>query len=155
MISRNSVVPGSESGFTLIEMMVVLVVLGLTAGILISRGPTRSATLDLHAASRTLTDEMRHARGQAIATDRSVQISAAQAREAVARAASRQAGPIAVALHSPADDPHRDGILRFDPDGGANGARIVLTEGHARIAITIDWLTGRISQSPIRRNDEP
>ena len=154
MTSRSSVTPYREAGFTLIEMMVVLVILGLTIGILVSRGPTRSATIDLHAASRTLTDEMRHARGQAIATDRPVRISAAQAREAVARAASRnQAGPIVLALHSPPDDPHQDGILRFDPDGGANGARIVLTEGHELISITIDWLTGRISQSAIRRND--
>jgi len=145
-----------ESGFTLIEMIVVLVVMGLMIGILVARGPTRSATIDLNAASRTLTDELRHARGEAISTDRPVRISAAQARDALARAAHRnQAGPIALMLHSPPDDPHENGILRFDPDGSANGARIVLAENHQSIAITIDWLTGRISQGPIRRDDAP
>ena len=143
-----------EAGFTLIEMIVVLVVLGLMVGILVSRGPTRSATIDLTAASRTLADALRHARGQAILTDRPVRISVLQAREALAHAAHRnQAGPIELSLHSPPDDPHQDGTLRFNADGSANGARIVLAEGHEAVSISIDWLTGRITQGPIRRDD--
>jgi general secretion pathway protein H len=143
-----------QAGFTLIEMIVVLVVLGLVIGIVLARGPTRSPTIDLTAASRGLTDALRHARGQAILTGRPVRISSAQASEALSRSASRnQAGQIGVALHSPPDDPRADGVLRFDPDGSANGARIVLTEGQESISITIDWLTGRITQGPIRRGD--
>ncbi len=144
----------TEAGFTLIEMMVVLAVLGLMIGIVVSRGPTRSATIDLNAASRILTDALRHARGQAILTDRPVRISALQARDALARTTRRdQAGPIELSLHSPPDDPHQDGTLRFNADGSANGARIVLTEGHEAVSIGIDWLTGRITQGPIRRDD--
>ena len=150
---RNSSNP--ESGFTLIEMIVVLTILGLVLAVVLTRGPTRSVTIDLDAASRTLTDELRHARGQAILTDRAVQISAEQARAALTRTAHRdQVGPIALALHSPPDDPHQDGTLRFDPDGSASGARIELAEGHERISIVIDWLTGRITQGAIRRDDE-
>jgi general secretion pathway protein H len=153
--SKQSAGPSKEAaGFTLIEMMVVLVVLALMTGILVSRGPTRSATIDLNAASRTLVDALRHARGQAIITDRPVLVSVAQAREALARAAYReQAGPMALSLHSPPDDPHRDGTLRFEPDGSASSARIVVAEGHESVSITVDWLTGRITQGPIRRDD--
>lgn len=145
--------PG-EAGFTLIEMIVVLVVLGLMIGILVARGPTRSATIDLNAASRTLTDALRHARGQAIVTGRAIRISAAQAREALAHAAARnQAGPVTLIVHSPPGDPRQDGTLRFDPDGSSNGGRIVIAEGHEAVSIGIDWLTGRITQGPIRRDD--
>ena len=143
-----------DAGFTLIEMIVVLAVMGLMLGILVARGPTRSATIDLDAASRRLTDTLRQARGRAIGTDRPVRVSAAQAREAVAEVSRRdQEAPVVLSLHSPADDPRGEGSLRFDPDGGANGARIVLAEGHEQLSISVDWLTGRITQGPIRRDD--
>ena len=146
--------PEPQAGFTLIEMIVVLVILGLVLGILLARGPTRSASIDLHAAARTLTDELRHARGQAIVTDRPVRIDAGEARAALARTARRdQAGPIALALHSPAGEPRIDGVLRFDPDGSANGGRIMLTEGAETLSIVVDWLTGRSSQGAIERDD--
>lgn len=152
---HNSRIEPAESGFTLIEMIVVLVVLSLVIGILVARGPSRSATVDLTAASRSLTDALRHARGQAIATGQPVRISAAQAREALAMvSASRTlAGPISLVLHSPADDPHEDGSVRFAADGSANDAILVLTENRERLVIAIDWLTGRITQGPIRRGD--
>ena len=144
-----------DSGFTLIEMMVVLAILGLVLGIVVTRGPTRSATIDLTAASRSLMDALRHARGEAIATDRPVRISAAQAREALAASGHRnQAGPIALSLHSPPGDSHTEGVLRFDADGGSNGARIVLVEKQESVSIVIDWLTGRIARGPIERHDE-
>ena len=144
----------SDAGFTLIETLVVLVVLGLMVSVLLARGPVRSVTLDLTAASRTLTAELRHARGQAIATDRPVRIGLSEVREALGRAARRdRAGAIGLALHSPADDPHGNGTLRFDPDGSASGGRIVLTEGQEQVSIRIDWLTGRIVQGTIGHHD--
>ena len=48
-----------EAGFTLIEMIVVLVVLALAAGLVLARGPMRSASLDLRAAARTMAADMR------------------------------------------------------------------------------------------------
>ncbi len=144
-----------DAGFTLIETLVVLVVLALMVTVLISRGPTRSATIDLRAASRTLTDALRHARGEAIANDRTVRVSVADMREALDRTARHdQAGAISLALHTPADDPHEDGMLRFTPDGSANDARIVLGEAHEQVSIRVEWLTGRIVQGTIQRDHD-
>ncbi|WP_428395734.1 GspH/FimT family pseudopilin [Lichenicoccus sp.] len=144
----------SSRGFTLIETLVVVTILAIVVGVLISRGPTKSATIDLTAASRTLADDLRHARAQAIDTDRPVRLDAAQMRVALARLVDRRAGPISLSVHSPADAARRDGVLRFNPDGSANGARIVLVEGHEHIDIAIDWLTGRIDRGTIARDPD-
>ena len=146
---------GGASGFTLIETLVVLAVLGLMVTVLLSRGLTRSASIDLRAAARTLTDTLRHARGQAIASDRPVRVSVADMRGVLDGTARRnRAGAISLAVHSPPDDPHDDAVLRFAPDGSANDARIVLDEAHERISIRVDWLTGRITPGTIQRVHE-
>ena len=143
-----------QSGFTLIETLVVVAILAVVVGVLVSRGPTRSATIDLTAASRTLADDLRHARARAIDTDRPVHLDAAQMRAALASMVERnRAGTISLSVHSPPDDARGDGVLRFDPDGSANGARIVLVEGQEHISIGVDWLTGRIGRGTIARDD--
>ncbi|HEY4174844.1 MAG TPA: GspH/FimT family pseudopilin, partial [Rhodopila sp.] len=64
--------PNRQSGFTLIEMVVVLVVLGLALGLVIARGPMHSATLDARTAARQLAQALRLARSRAIMSDRPV-----------------------------------------------------------------------------------
>ncbi|WP_428377058.1 prepilin-type N-terminal cleavage/methylation domain-containing protein [Lichenicoccus sp.] len=140
---------GAAAGFTLIEMIVVLAVLGLVLTIVLQRGPTRSPSLDLRAASRSLTDALRQARGRAIATDRPVLVTALQAREALARLGSR----VTLELHSPPGEPTGNGTLRFDADGGATAALIRLSEGDVALDLGIDWFSGQIRQGAVRPND--
>ncbi|MGC2415786.1 MAG: GspH/FimT family pseudopilin [Stellaceae bacterium] len=42
------------------------------------------------------------------------------------------------------------GSIRFNPDGSSTGGRIVLAEGPRRVAIGVDWLTGRVSVSDVQ-----
>ena len=139
----------TRAGFTLIEMIVVLAVLGLVLTIVLQRGPTRSPSLDLRAASRSLTDALRQARGRAIATDRPVLVTAGQARAALDRLGSR----VTLELHSPPGEHAGNGTLRFDPDGGATAALIRLSEGDADVDIGIDWFSGQIRQGAVHRTD--
>ena len=146
--------PHREAGFTLIEMIVVLAVLALVLTIVLQRGPTRSATLDLRAASRTLADALREARGRAIATDRPVLVTAAQAREALARLGSPSlGGRVTLELHSPPGERTGNSTLRFDADGGATAALIRLREGDVAVDVGIDWFSGQIRQGTVHHSD--
>ena len=60
------------AGFTLLELLVALAVLGLVLGIVVTRGPMRSAALELRAASGELAGALRSARARAIVSDRTV-----------------------------------------------------------------------------------
>lgn len=129
-----------EAGFTLIEILVVLVILGLVAGLVLGRGPQRSATLDLRSQAGQLAQTLRGARGRAIATNRvvRVRIDVAQRRFAADGEAIRSLPP-------PMQIATTAAVFAFAPDGSASGGRITLGEGSARIQVAVDWLTGRVS----------
>jgi general secretion pathway protein H len=128
--------PDGESGFTMIEMIVVLVVLGLALGLVIAHGPAHSQRLDLDATARDVAGALRIARSRAIADERAVMVR-------FGPGIYRLDGDPPVAL--PRDVLiGGDGSIRFGPDGGSSGAQIVLRSGDRRITINVDWLTGRV-----------
>ena len=58
-----------QLGFTLIEVLAVLVILALALGISAGRGPTSSPAFDARGAAEQLARSMRLARSQAIAAN--------------------------------------------------------------------------------------
>jgi prepilin-type N-terminal cleavage/methylation domain-containing protein len=62
------------AGFTLLEMIVVLVVLGLTPGLVMTHGPVHSRRLELDATARQVAGALRLARSRAIAEERGVAV---------------------------------------------------------------------------------
>jgi general secretion pathway protein H len=42
------------------------------------------------------------------------------------------------------------GDIRFNPDGSSSGGRIVLANGSRRVAVGVDWLTGRVTVADVR-----
>jgi general secretion pathway protein H len=137
-----------QGGFTLLEMIVVLVVLSLLAGLVVARGPQRSAALDLRAAAAEMVQALRGARAQAIATNRRTvfRLDLAAHRYAVDGAAPR-ALPAALGLDMvfAAGQPGEAGAISFAPDGSSSGGRIDLSQGGRVVEVDIAWLTGRVT----------
>lgn len=127
-----------DRGFTLLEMLVVLAVLGLVAGLVVARGPMRSAGLDARTAANQLAGVLRAARSEAIATDRPVAVLI----DGVAGTVRIGPGPprsLGATLLPPARP------IVFAPDGSSAGGRIGVAAGPVRRQVAVDWLTGRVS----------
>ena len=163
-----------QTGFTLIEMVVALVVLALALSIVASRGPMRSRTLEARLAASQIAEQLRLARTQAIATDRTVSFTldlparswrvgtAAPHRVADGTALSmlsvgQIAGGQSPAQESPTqgDSPalasvRRTGAISFAPDGSSSGGQIELADGGRRMRVGVDWLTGRVGVTEVR-----
>jgi general secretion pathway protein H len=144
----------SEAGFTLIEMIVVLAVLGLVAGLVLARGPPRSAGLEMRAAAGAVAQAMRVARTQAIMSNRPVTVvfnpRAGTLRVGAATPKSLPAGT-AMSVVSTADlAGAQSGAggpagIAFLPDGSSSGGRVELARGARHARVGVDWLTGRVT----------
>jgi general secretion pathway protein H len=124
------------AGFTLIEMIVVLVIVGLALGLVITRGPVRSQRIDLDGSAREVMGTLRMARSRAIAQNRPVLwIGGPQGFRVDGDGGHRLASGVTLAESRP---------ISFAGDGSSSGGRIVLRDGARDVVINVDWLTGRV-----------
>jgi general secretion pathway protein H len=123
-----------QAGFTLIEMIVVIVIMALVASLVLVRQPWHSAGLDLAATERTIASALQLARSRAITQDRDVVV------VTEANGFSLD-GAVTTLTAGQAITPAR---LVFTPDGQCSGGTILLVSATLRIALTVDWLTGRV-----------
>lgn len=140
----------AESGFTLVEVLVVLAVIGLALGVVAMRGPQRSPALDLRAAAGTVAETLRLARSRAVAGNRTVGV----AFDVGGPALQMDGAPphilppgIAMAVTATLGNTAGDRLaaIRFAPDGSSSGGRVVLQGGGRRTQVGVEWLTGRVS----------
>jgi general secretion pathway protein H len=125
----------NQSGFTLLEMIVVMVIMAMVAGLVLVDKPWHSVGLDTDATIQALTNAMHLARSRAIAQDREVLVITA------ARGFSVDGAAVRVL---PAEETLSPSRVIFTPDGGSTGGTILLSAGQRRIAFDVNWLTGRV-----------
>jgi general secretion pathway protein H len=161
MTSRPKRVPARPSsaagmrGFTLIELLVVLAVIGFVLALFVGYRAPWSNGLGLEATARELAAELRLARSEAIADNRAVALALdlPRKRYQVDGEAARPLPPrIAVGLLT--IDGERQsatvGDIRFNPDGSSTGGRIILAESGRKVAVGVDWLTGRVTVADVQ-----
>jgi general secretion pathway protein H len=124
-----------QAGFTLLEMIVVIVIMAMVASLVLVKQPWHGTGLDTDATVRALTGTLRLARSRAIAEDREVPVVTA------ARGFSLDG---AAAWMLPSDAALSPSQVIFLPDGGSTGATILLSARQRRIAVDVNWLTGRV-----------
>ena len=142
---------GRGRGFTLLEILVVLTLIGLIAAVTIPTFSGGVSTTALKSAAREIAAGLRLARGQAIAqrTEATLELDVAARAFRVLPDPRVHVLPreIEIKLYTAQRDLVSDqvGAVRFYPDGGSNGGRITLAVGERKFDVDVDWLTGRVS----------
>lgn len=140
-----------EVGFTLLELMVVLVIGAVAYTIVLGvpfRGPS---TADLKAAARTLASGLRQAQTTAMATrrDATLTLDLESRQFEVSGTQGTRELPRDIELKLFTDQKEavseKKGAIRFYPDGSSTGGRITVASGERKYLVDVDWITGRVS----------
>lgn len=145
---RNRPSASSTAGYTLAELIVVLVILGLATALIGPRVLGPSSARDLRTATETFTDMASQARNQAILSGQDTRLLVdveAKSIRIVPSGAMRKL-PDSVALTVTAAESEQVGLVagvRFFPDGSSTGASIeVEVDGRPLREVRIEWVTG-------------
>lgn len=136
------------AGFTLIEVLAVLAILGLALGLAIGRGPMRSARLEARAGAGQFADALRRAGDRAIASGIPVLVVIDPQARLYATDGEKPrifARDLSIALLPGTANvaPGKAGIM-FSPDGSASGGGMRFETGHHALRVEVEWLTGRV-----------
>jgi general secretion pathway protein H len=139
----------SDGGFALVELLVVIAIAALLAVIAIKQSPGTRTRLELQATANTIVGDLTRARFEAI--DRGavneVEFDTAQRNYGTAFGGVTRTLPAKIRLEiAQPISSNRVGQrprLLFFPDGTATAGRILLISDDRRIAIDVNWLTGR------------
>ena len=152
-----SVPPHSDqhSGFTLIEVIVTLAILGLALILVVGYKPPWSSGLGLKGTAAEIASGLRLARSEAIASNRPVvfDLDVTGHLYRVGAGAKRHLPDnLSIELLTIIGENRgaRAGDIRFNPDGSSTGGRISLADGKQHVAVGVDWLTGRVSVADLR-----
>lgn len=144
-----------QRGFTLVEMMVVVAVLGLAMTLISMSGPPGGGGQTLRHEVAELAGGLREARSLAIADNRTVAVTVDLA-DRQWKIADGQTHPLPadaeirfLIVSERGGGPER-GRIHFFPDGSATGGRIDFLENGRHFQIAIDWLSGRVDHTEMR-----
>ena len=141
------------SGFTLIEIMIVLVLAALVMGVVVPRFSSGTAAIQFRSATKEIASGLRYIRMQAVTNNQETEF-IFNLDENYYQLSGRDKEyripeDIAVTIYTAAslDRNNQQGVIRFFPDGSSTGGRITLeTENYKRL-VDVNWLTGQVKIS--------
>ena len=140
-----------QRGFTLLELLVVLGIIGLILAFVPGFVLRGQPDFDVEVAARAVADGLRATRSAALLENRE-QLFALDVEERLFRTASMRAPVqidrgIELTFQTARSELLSEGIgqIRFFPDGSSTGGRIGLTLDGRHAEITVDWLTGLVA----------
>jgi general secretion pathway protein H len=143
--------PATQSGVTLLELLIVIALMAFIAGIALPMFGGPISTSELRSTARQLAAGLRLARSEALAERREtfLVLDVAGKRFKVDRdpAEHRLPSRVDLKLFTAQNDLVNESIgsIRFFPDGGSNGGRITVASGPRKFEVDVDWLTGRVA----------
>ena len=138
-------------GLTLLEILIVLALMAIIAGIAVPLFGGGVSSTELKGAAREVAAGLRYARSEALAGKRETVVVYDLDRRVfrVDRDPHEHALPrgIDMKLTGALSDiaTPQVGAIRFFPDGGSNGGRVTVAAGERKFDVDIDWLTGRVA----------
>ena len=141
----------AQKGFTLLEVMMVLVLAAIIYALMLAV-PTRGSSMaDLKASARVLASGLRQAQTMAMATRQDAVLTLdLDAREFLLpgeKEPRKLPDGIDLKLYTAQSEVTSDkkGAIRFYPDGSSTGGRITVASGERKYLVDVDWLTGRVT----------
>lgn len=151
-------------GFTLVELMVVLAIAALMAGVVMTAGARMFDTMQYRDAVRKLSNAASTARYQAITKGSPMDLvlepeaGRFQIRPAgqpvEADGMSSLGGDLEFGMVSAREVSPGNGLaaIRFYPEGGSTGGSISVQRSNGSgVRLRVDWLLGRVSQEALER----
>jgi general secretion pathway protein H len=141
---------GNQRGFTLLELLVVLAIIGFVVALVPGFVLRSQPQLDVDVAARAIADGLRQTRSEAVLRNRqqafALDVEARMFR-AGDQAPVRIDDRIALSFRSARSQLLAEGVgqIRFFPDGSSTGGLIRLVQGDARADVRSDWLTGLVT----------
>jgi general secretion pathway protein H len=139
---------GDAGGFTLMELLVVLAILGLAVVLAMPTLGRLLPGLELRTEARDVASALREARASAIGRNEEVTIVLDRER-GLLQVAGKPVVQLSPKIGMPALESHSsragDNEIRFFPDGTSTGGRLTLALGERQEHVVVDWLTGAVS----------
>ena len=146
-----------QRGFTLIELLVVLAMIALLAALVPLAFERLREAAQYRDAVRSVLSDMRQARYRALSEGREVRFRVDLAHRSYGvEGRPPKALPEPLRLRTTVADieltADKTAAIRFLPSGGATGGTIeILRPGGAGVRLTVDWLSGGVTQSAVRQ----
>ena len=153
---RATQIPDRSGGFSLIELVAVLVLIALVFSMVTLSFSKSLASAKIQAASRDLVAALRFTRGQAIVKGKSTSLELDVENNRYMTPGRRVVAlpPNMRMTMLTADNEvtgANSGRIRFFPDGASTGGHISVFMGKEEWRINVDWLTGAVTREELKK----